>query len=63
METARYLSEKGSCDVAAFNAEQAAQLYLKSTLLELVGDYPRTNSAIFLLREFGRIGVTEASDS
>ncbi|MEZ0346381.1 MAG: HEPN domain-containing protein [Infirmifilum sp.] len=30
-------------------AEQAAQLYLKSTLLELVGDFPRTHSIIFLL--------------
>jgi HEPN domain-containing protein len=62
LETAKYLSEKGSYDVAAFNAEQAAQLYLKSTLLELVGDYPRTHSAIFLLRELERIGVTEVSE-
>lgn len=42
-------------DLAAFNAEQAAQLYLKATLLELIGDYPRTHSLIALLSELKRV--------
>lgn len=61
LETSKYLAGRGHYDVAAFNAEQAAQLYLKSTLLELVGDYPRTRSIIFLLRELERIGFDDAS--
>ncbi|MCX8183427.1 MAG: HEPN domain-containing protein [Crenarchaeota archaeon] len=61
LETSKYLAGRGDYDVAAFNAEQAAQLYLKSTLLEIVGDYPRTHSIIFLLRELERIGFDEAS--
>lgn len=61
LETSKYLMGRGHYDVAAFNAEQAAQLYLKSTLLEIVGDYPRTHSIIFLLRELERIGFEEAS--
>jgi HEPN domain-containing protein len=32
-----------------FNAEQAAQLYLKATLLEPVGDFPRRRSVLYLL--------------
>ncbi|MEM2050075.1 MAG: HEPN domain-containing protein [Thermoproteota archaeon] len=54
LETSKYLVEKGDYDVAAFNPEQAAQLYLKSTLLEIIGDYPRTQSIIFLLKELER---------
>ncbi|HDI31634.1 MAG TPA: HEPN domain-containing protein [Thermofilum sp.] len=30
-------------DLACFFAEQAVQLFLKATLLKLVGDYPRTH--------------------
>ncbi len=48
--------QKGFYDVAAFNAEQAAQLYLKTTLLELVWDLPRTHSIILLLNELKRVG-------
>lgn len=61
LETSKYLVEKGDYDVAAFNAEQAAQLYLKSTLLEIIGDYPRTHSVIFLLKELERTGLEEVS--
>lgn len=61
LETSKYLVEKEHYDVAAFNAEQAAQLYLKSTLLEAIGDYPRTHSIIFLLKELERAGLEEAS--
>ena len=52
---ARHLIEEGIYDLAAFNAEQAAQLYLKATLLELIGDYPRTHSLITLLSELRRV--------
>ncbi len=55
LELARYSLERGNYDLAAFNAEQSAQLYLKATLLELIGDYPRTHSIIFLLNELRRI--------
>jgi HEPN domain-containing protein len=37
LELAGYSLQRGFHDVAAFNAEQAAQLYLKATLLELIG--------------------------
>ncbi|MEM2998637.1 MAG: HEPN domain-containing protein, partial [Thermoproteota archaeon] len=61
LETSKYLVEKGDYDVAAFNPEQAAQLYLKSTLLEIIGDYPRTQSIIFLLKELERTCLEEVS--
>lgn len=34
----------GDYDLASFLSEQAVQLYLKSILLEKLGDYPRTYS-------------------
>ncbi|MGC8848924.1 MAG: HEPN domain-containing protein [Candidatus Bathyarchaeia archaeon] len=46
---------RGFYDLAVFNSEQASKLYLKATLLELVGDYPKTHSIITLLRELKRI--------
>jgi len=52
---AKHLIKEGVYDLAAFNAEQAAQLYLKATLLELIGDYPRTHSLITLLSELRRV--------
>jgi HEPN domain-containing protein len=62
LELARYSLQRGLYDVAAFNAEQAAQLYLKATLLELVGDFPRTHSIIFLLNELKRVGGKKVED-
>lgn len=59
LRLARYSSRRKPYDVAAFNAEQAAQLFLKATLLELVGDFPRTHSTIFLLKELQRVGGKE----
>ena len=41
-------------DLAAFLAEQSAQLYLKSVILELTGEVPRTHSIrqlLHMLRE------------
>lgn len=39
----------GDYDLAAFLAEQSVQLYLKSVILELAGEVPRTNSIRQLL--------------
>lgn len=38
----------GDYDLAAFLSEQSAQLYLKSVLLEKIGDYPRVHSILTL---------------
>ncbi|GBC68586.1 hypothetical protein HRbin01_00269 [archaeon HR01] len=50
LDNARYLLGRGVYDLSSFSAEQAVQLYLKSKLLEVVGDYPTTYSVINLLR-------------
>jgi len=62
LELARYSLERGFYDMAAFNAEQAAQLYLKATLLELVGDFPRTHSILYLLVELKRVSEREVEE-
>jgi len=41
-------------DVSVFLADISAQLYLKSILLELIGDYLRTHSLRMLLGEISR---------
>jgi len=51
LDGARAALERGSYDIACFLAEQSLQLYLKSVLLEVVGDYPRTHSVRRLLGE------------
>lgn len=51
LDGARVALERGSYDIACFLAEQSLQLYLKSVLLEVVGDYPRTHSVRRLLGE------------
>jgi len=38
----------GDYDLAAFLSEQSVQLYLKSILLEKIGDYPRVHSILTL---------------
>ncbi len=43
-ETAKYQITRGFYDLAAFNLEQAAQLYLKARILENGANYPRTHS-------------------
>jgi HEPN domain-containing protein len=61
LDTAKYLFQRGDYDIASFNAEQATQLSLKSVLLLVVGDYPRTHSAIALLNELKRIDGEDIS--
>lgn len=48
-----YLTEK-SYNLAAFNLEQAAQLYLKYSLFLRIKDYPRTHSLEELLEELAK---------
>ena len=55
LDTAIYNFEKGRYDLAAFNIEQAIHLYIKTKLLELLGEFPRTLSLVTLLRELSRV--------
>jgi len=55
LDTAIYNFEKGRYDLAAFNIEQAIQLYIMTKLLELLGEFPRTHSLVTLLRELSRV--------
>ena len=55
LDTAIYNFERGRYDLAAFNIEQAIQLYIKTKLLELLGEFPRTHSLVALLRELSRV--------
>ena len=41
--------------MAAFNIEQAVQLYVRTKLLELLGGFPRAHSLVTLLRELSRV--------
>lgn len=54
MSTAKYLLERGTYDLAAFNVEQSVQLYLKGVMLEKLGDFPRTHSVRLLLEMLSR---------
>jgi len=49
LANAKNLLKSRDFDLAAFMAEQAAQLFIKSMILELVGDMPRTHSIRQLL--------------
>jgi HEPN domain-containing protein len=44
LEAAQERFEKEDWDLTCFFSEQAIQLYLKATLLELGGEFPRTHS-------------------
>ena len=49
LEEAHEAIEKRRYDLSVFFSEQAVQLYLKSLILELIGEIPRTHSIIELL--------------
>ncbi len=55
LDTALYNFEKNRYDIAAFNVEQAVQLYAKTKLLEMVGEFPRTHNIVTLFREISRV--------
>ena len=46
--------ERGDFDFACFSSEQAAQLFIKSVILELVGEVPRLHRVRELLYLLGR---------
>jgi HEPN domain-containing protein len=50
LDTARYNFQNRRYDLAAFNIEQATQLYVKTKLLELTGEFPRTHNLVVLLK-------------
>lgn len=53
LDNARDLIKKKRFNLAAFNLEQAAQLYLKYFLFLKLGDYPKTNFLKDLLDDIG----------
>lgn len=55
LKNAEGLVEEGIWDLAAFNIEQYCQLMLKYKLLIKTGTYPRTHSAMRLIRELSKI--------
>ena len=54
LESAREAVGRRAYDVACFLAEQSLQLFLKSALLRIVGDYPRTHRIRQLLSELAK---------
>jgi HEPN domain-containing protein len=54
LENARENLEKGRYYLAAFNLEQASQLYLKYYLFLKIADFPRTHSLRELLEDIGK---------
>ena len=53
-KVAKRLLEEGDLAIAAFNFEQAAQLYLKYFLFLKLKDFPKIHSLTKLLREVGK---------
>jgi len=54
LQQAEISLRSGAYDTAVFLAEISLQLYLKSVLLEAVGDYPRTHSVRALLSDIAK---------
>ncbi len=55
LDTALYNFKNRRYDLAAFNIEQAIQLHVKTKLLELTGEFPRTHNLVVLLRELSSV--------
>lgn len=55
LDTALYNFRKRRYDLAAFNVEQAIQLHVKTKLLELTGEFPRTHDLVVLLKELSSV--------
>ena len=54
LKYAKEALERGDFDFACFSSEQAAQLFIKSVILELVGEVPRLHRVRELLYLLGR---------
>ena len=64
LNSSKHHLEVGDYDIAAFMAEQAVQLFLKSKILEITGEMPRTyeiRQLLGMLRELG-IGCGEIDE-
>ncbi len=59
LRAARYHLRLGDYDLAAFMAEQAAQLFIKYRILELTGEIPRSHTIRELLGILGSIVSNE----
>jgi len=59
LRNAKYLLSQQDYDLAAFNFEQATQLFLKFYLFDSVGIYPYTHSIEELLLEVAKAGLIE----
>jgi HEPN domain-containing protein len=55
LDTALYNFQNKRYDLAAFNIEQAVQLHVKTKLLELTGEFPRTHNLVVLLKELSSV--------
>ncbi len=55
LDTAVYNYNQGRNDIAAFCIEQSVQLFIKTKLLETVGEFPRTHNIVLLLKELGAV--------
>jgi len=55
LDTACYNFQNKRYDLAAFNIEQAVQLHVKTRLLELTGEFPRTHNLVVLLRQISSV--------
>ena len=55
LDTALYNFQNKRYDLAAFNIEQAIQLHVKTKLLELTGEFPRTHNLVVLLKELSSV--------
>lgn len=63
LSQAKSALEQGYYDISSLFSEQAAQLYLKSVLLQRVGDYPRTYNLKLLLTEILKLAPSETLDA
>jgi len=54
--------EAGEYDVAMFNLEQSAQLYLKAKILSYGIQFPKTHSVGELMRKLSQIGIENIGD-
>ena len=63
LSQAKSALEQGYYDLSSLFSEQAAQLYLKSVLLQQIGDYPRINDLNMLLSEILKSAPSKALDA
>jgi len=60
LESARADYARGDYDLVLFHVEQFLQLYLKHLLYRRIGDFPKSNSLIRLIKEVMRVYEEES---